>query len=98
MEGQPSFGDWLKHRRKALDLTQAALGRKVGCSEAAIRKFEAEERRPSAQIAERLAAVCGISPRERPDFVRFARGNWITPPSQTTTMAPWRSFTDEPQR
>jgi predicted ATPase/DNA-binding XRE family transcriptional regulator len=98
MEQPPSFGDWLRRTRKALDLTQAALGRKVGCSEAAIRKFEAEERRPSTQIAERLAAVCDVGPSERPDFVRFARGNWPTPPSPTTAEAPWRSFTPEPRR
>ena len=47
---QDSFGNWLKRKRKALDLTQAELGDQVGCSAAAIRKIEAEERRPSVKI------------------------------------------------
>jgi transcriptional regulator with XRE-family HTH domain len=31
-EHSDSFGYWLCRRRKALDLTQAALARQVGCS------------------------------------------------------------------
>ena len=34
-----SFGEWLKQRRKALDLTQNELAERVGCSLATIRKF-----------------------------------------------------------
>lgn len=48
MNGQSnSFGYWLRRRRKALDLTQVALAQKVSCSQAAIKKIEAGERRPS---------------------------------------------------
>jgi transcriptional regulator with XRE-family HTH domain len=57
MSEQRPFGDWLKRRRKALDLTQAALADQVGCSAATIRKLEDEERRPSAQIVDRLAGT-----------------------------------------
>ena len=32
MDGTASFGQWLKQRRKALDLTQEALARRVGCA------------------------------------------------------------------
>src|SRR5258708_5202878 len=32
MLDHPSFGAWLKRRRKALDLTQAALARLASCS------------------------------------------------------------------
>src|SRR5262245_15041281 len=55
MESDTSFGLWLRRRRKALDLTQDALAARVGCSVATIRKIEADERRPSHQIAEILA-------------------------------------------
>jgi predicted ATPase/tetratricopeptide (TPR) repeat protein len=45
----------------------------VGCSAAAIRKFEAGQRRPSTQIAERLAASIGLIDAERPAFIVLAR-------------------------
>ena len=35
-----SFGDWLKARRKALDLTQEELAQRAGCSIFALRKIE----------------------------------------------------------
>ncbi|MCI0552523.1 MAG: helix-turn-helix domain-containing protein [Anaerolineae bacterium] len=42
-----SFGNWVKRRRKALDLTQHELAAKVGCSASLIFKIESDERRPS---------------------------------------------------
>jgi predicted ATPase/transcriptional regulator with XRE-family HTH domain len=68
-----SFGAWLKRRRKALDLTQAALARLVGCAVVSIRKIEADEQRPSRQTAERLAQHLQIAPDEQATFVQFAR-------------------------
>lgn len=68
------FGLWLKKRRKALDLTQSALADRVGCSQATIEKIKAEERRPSAQIAELLADALEIPRAERATFLRVARG------------------------
>lgn len=70
-----SFGAWLKRQRKASDLTQEQLADQVGCSAIAIRKIEAEERRPSAQIAERLAQIFNIPKNEQKTFRDFARGN-----------------------
>jgi tetratricopeptide (TPR) repeat protein/transcriptional regulator with XRE-family HTH domain len=68
-----SFGYWLRRRRKALDLTQQALGQRVSCSGFSIRKIEADERRPSRQLAERLAASLAIPADERQDFLDAAR-------------------------
>ncbi len=68
-----SFGRWLSARRHLLDLTQDELARQVGCSVVTIRKLEADERRPSKQIAERLANSLGIAERERAAFLTFAR-------------------------
>jgi predicted ATPase/transcriptional regulator with XRE-family HTH domain len=68
-----SFGTWLKHRRRELDLTQAELSRRVGCSTAAIRKIEADERKPSQQLAALLARELHISEAEKNDFILFAR-------------------------
>ncbi len=49
-----SFGEWLRRRRKALDLTQAELADQAGCVTGTIRSIEADTRRPSKQLAERL--------------------------------------------
>jgi len=68
-----SFGYWLRRRRKALDLTQEALAKRVSCSGFAIRKIEADERRPSRQLADRLAAALLIPAEERSAFLDAAR-------------------------
>jgi predicted ATPase/DNA-binding XRE family transcriptional regulator len=68
-----SFGKWVKRRRKALDITQQALAQRVGCSLATIIKIEADERRPSRQMAELLAAHLDIPPGEHDLFLKIAR-------------------------
>lgn len=78
MENSASFGDWLRRRRKALDLTQDALAEQVGCSVGLIRKIEGDERRPSRQIAELLAAVLQIPTGERDKFLKVARAQLRT--------------------
>ena len=74
MADEELFGRWLRARRKALDLTQNDLAHHIGCSVVAIRKFEAGERRPSKQIAGRLAVYLAIPLDELAAFIRFARG------------------------
>jgi len=74
METTASFGYWIRRQRKALDLTQQALAERVGCSVAAIKKIESDERKPSRQIAERLADVLGVPEGQRGVFVEVARG------------------------
>ncbi len=73
MDDLGSFGTWLRHRRRELDLTQAELAQRVGCSEAAIRKIEADERKPSQQLTELLAKELGIAEAEKKTFIQFAR-------------------------
>lgn len=68
-----SFGKWVRRRRRALDLTQAALADQVGCAEVSIRKIEADAFRPSLEIAEALANCLQIPPDERPMFLQVAR-------------------------
>jgi predicted ATPase/transcriptional regulator with XRE-family HTH domain len=72
-----SFGEWLKLRRKALDLTQAELAQRAGCSVHALRKIESGERRPSKQLAGLLANSLEIPPEEHTTFVKVARGELI---------------------
>jgi len=84
MDGERSFGLWVRRRRRELGLTQAALADMVGCSAVTVRKLEADERRASDQMAERLARFLEIGPNERAAFLSAARGAAPAP----TTAAP----------
>src|SRR5688500_151818 len=86
-----TFGTWLRLKRKALDLTQEGLADQVGCSAATIRKLEAEERRPSTQIVQRLAQILDIPTHEQAAFLRFARGDWQAAPQTPEADLPWRA-------
>ena len=70
---EPSFGPWLKQRRKALDLTQEALAALVGCAGETIRRFEAGRLRPSRELAARIAACLKLAPDQQTAFVEAAR-------------------------
>ncbi len=67
-----SFGDWVRRRRKSLDLTQRALADLVGCAVVTIKKIEYDERRPSRLMAERLADSLALPDGERPAFLQAA--------------------------
>jgi predicted ATPase/class 3 adenylate cyclase/DNA-binding XRE family transcriptional regulator len=73
MDDNASFGYWVRRRRKALDLTQDALAQQVACSVMTIRKIEGDLRRPSRQIAERLAECLAIPAEQRAAFIKAAR-------------------------
>jgi predicted ATPase/class 3 adenylate cyclase len=73
MDTTASFGYWLRRRRRALDLTQEALAKRVGCAVVTISKFERDELRPSRQIAERLAICLEITSQEHAVFIKVAR-------------------------
>jgi len=83
MTAKPSFGQWLKQRRKTLNLTREDLAQRIGCAAVTLYKIEADERRPSRQIAELLADLLNIPPDERADFIRFARAE------VSDSAAPW---------
>jgi predicted ATPase/class 3 adenylate cyclase len=82
-----SFGYWVRRRRKALDLTQAELAERVGCAEVTIRRIEADERRPSRQIAALLADHLQLDPQERSAFLQAARAE-LAPDRLGLTTAP----------
>lgn len=88
MEAEVSFGAWLRRRRKTLDLTQEAVAAQVGCSAGLIRKIEADERRPSRQVAELLAAVLAIPATERDTFLKVARAQIRTEQLATISAVP----------
>jgi predicted ATPase/transcriptional regulator with XRE-family HTH domain len=94
MSDEVSFGRWVRHRRKALDLTQKDLACRVGCSISAIRKFEADQRRPSQQMAERLAEFLIIPWDDQAAFIQAARGERcvdrlpLLPPTIDSMLSP----------
>src|SRR5689334_4775711 len=88
MSREPSLGRIVKERRRSLDLTQEELARRVGCAAVTIRKIEADELRPSQQIAERLAMAVAIPLDGRAEFVRLARQAQRAAHAQTTTPTP----------
>lgn len=75
LETPGSFGEWLKQRRRTLELTQDELAQRAGCSIFALRKIESGERRPSKQLAGLLAIALEIPEADRPTFIRVARGD-----------------------
>ena len=76
------FGRWLKRLRTELDLTQEALAEEVGCAPQTIRSFESGVRRPSRELAERLADVLHVPHSQRVEFVHLARLSASAPPAQ----------------
>lgn len=73
-EEASSFGLWLRQQRRALDLTQEQLAQRVGCARITIRRIEADELKPSQQLAELFMEHLGISPAQRKGWLQLARG------------------------
>jgi len=88
-----SFGVWLKRQRSGRGLTQEQLAGQIGCATITLRKIEAEERRPSAQILGQLAKIFEIPENEQKNFLKYARGDWTKAPGETTVETPWNSST-----
>src|SRR5262245_1889058 len=74
-------------------MTQTELGRRVGVTAATIRKIEADERRPSLQVAGRLADHLQVPASQRDAFLAVARGKRAvdrleTAPISVDTLTP----------
>src|SRR5262245_62617052 len=87
-----SFGAWVRLRRQALVLSREDLARAVGVAEVSIRKIEADERRPSPQVAALLAQQLQLAPEAQALFVQVARGvlavDQLPPPIPGATGSP----------
>ena len=90
-----SFGELVKERRNILGLTQTELAQRVGggAGEAllepvaiTIRKIEANDLRPSVQMAKLIAVALNVPDDEQLAFVRLARS--VSPPSPIPTPSP----------
>jgi len=87
MDLDTSFGRWLRARRRALDLTQDDLARRVGCATVTIQKLEADERRPSRLLAERLADSLQVAADERAALITLARAEPYRDPAPAEAPA-----------
>src|SRR5215468_7675743 len=90
MPKEISFGAWLRHRRRTLDLTQQALADQVGCARITLRRIEADALKPSKELALILLEKLGIPELERPQWMLFARGlvGLPTPPVDMSGSQP----------
>jgi predicted ATPase/DNA-binding XRE family transcriptional regulator len=82
-----SFGTWLRQKRRSLDLTQKAFADQIGCAEITVRRMEADEYKPSKELALVLFENLGIPELERPSWVQFARGLAEYPDDQASPSA-----------
>jgi predicted ATPase/DNA-binding XRE family transcriptional regulator len=82
-----AFGRLLKRRRQERGLTQDDLAERAGCATQTIRKIEGGQRRPSFQMAERLAQVLDLAAAERDAWMRAAREVGDEPPPATASPA-----------
>src|SRR3954469_8977083 len=80
-----NFGEWLKYRRKMLDLTRDKLAWQVGCSFETIKKIESNDLKPSIQLAELIAGTLSVPVSEQAAFVQFARTSMSTAPATAYT-------------
>ncbi|MEO7839060.1 MAG: AAA family ATPase, partial [Anaerolineales bacterium] len=91
-----SFGTWLRHKRRALDVTQKAFADQVGCAEITLRRMEADKYKPSNELALVLFEKLGIPESERTQWVRFARGLAEYPKQRVTSSSPREQKTNLP--
>jgi predicted ATPase/DNA-binding XRE family transcriptional regulator len=95
VESDLTFGTWLKLRRQIMDLTQKELAQQANCSLSTLRKIEADERRPSKELALSLAACLEIDVAEQEQFIAFARADTklelITGSAVFTQTPPWQA-------
>ena len=69
-----SFGEWLKRQRKINGLTQRELASRSHCSIITIKKIEADQRRPSRELADLLGSSLAIPDDKLQHFIECARG------------------------
>jgi LuxR family maltose regulon positive regulatory protein len=83
-----TFGLWLRQLRLDRDLTQEGLAELVGCAAETLRSFESGRRRPSAELALRIAGVLQLPADERGPFVHAARASHARKPAESPQGPP----------
>ncbi len=97
METISSFADWVRRRRRALDMTQAQLAALANSAVVTIKKIEQSTRRPSPEMAEAIADALAIAEPQRDAFLRMARHEYVDPRTiQPTDEAPFLTYEGAP--
>ncbi|HEU4321764.1 MAG TPA: tetratricopeptide repeat protein [Roseiflexaceae bacterium] len=91
-----TFGGWLRQRRRRHDLTQSELARQAGCAVGTLRNIEADEARPSKQLAARLLTAVGVAEEDLAAAIAFARGFGSAPEIPTAAKAEPQARPAEP--
>ena len=74
MAEHPSFGEWLRKKRRDLDFSRQELAEQVGCAEITLRRIEGGSLKPSKDLAAVLLEKVGIPKSELGSWVQYARG------------------------
>lgn len=73
MTEMDSFGQWLKTHRRAMGVRQKDFAKQVYCAAITLRKIEADELRPSSDLARIIVEQFGLPPHEQSELIRLAR-------------------------
>lgn len=73
MANSDSFGHWLKSQRRAMGMRQKDFAKQVYCAPITLRKIEADELRPSFDLARIIVEQFGLPPHEQSELIRLAR-------------------------
>ena len=98
MQEEIPFGAWLRKQRRSLDLSRKAFADQIGCAQITLRRIEAGTLKPSEELANILLDKLGIGETERPQWVRFARGQSNIPKESIQEFFPFRPTTNLPTR
>ena len=85
MAEHPPFGEWLRKKRRNLDLSRQQLADQAGCAEITLRRIEGGTLKPSKELATSLLEKVGIPKNELDLWVKFARGASEIPSQETKT-------------
>ena len=88
MNNSSSFRAWLKRRRLERGLTQEELGELVGYAAQTITKIEGGQRRPSPQLARRLAEALALAPEEHAAWMAAALADTGAAAAETAAHTP----------
>jgi len=81
----PPFGEWLRKKRRDLDLSRQQLADQADCAEITLRRIEGGTLKPSKELAAILLEKVGILKSELDTWIQFARGLSGFPLRETTT-------------
>jgi transcriptional regulator with XRE-family HTH domain len=91
-----SFGEWLRQRRRILDLTQQELADQVGCARITLRRIESGSLKPSRELAIILLDKLGAPPAQQEQWLRIARGLGEFPEISAWASAPVKPSSNLP--